>query len=135
MKNALDSYAFAIIGVCAVLYGGWTIYQQHVAQEEARAMLLGTAPPGSAGSIYAQAQHLATATTIDTRYRKENTAMTADLDNIATQFYKRRRSLQRRDPALRAEALLRAASSSTSSSPGSSTPPRASSIPPTSLAA
>jgi hypothetical protein len=33
-KNALI-YALAINGVCALLYGGWTIYQHYAAQEEA----------------------------------------------------------------------------------------------------
>jgi len=34
--------AFAIVGICAVLYGGWTLYQQRTEMEQ-RAILLG--PP------------------------------------------------------------------------------------------
>jgi hypothetical protein len=34
--------AFAIVGICAVLYGGWTLYQQRIEAEQ-RAILLG--PP------------------------------------------------------------------------------------------
>jgi hypothetical protein len=35
--------AFAIIGVCAVIYFFWHLYQQHVDEERARAMM--AAPP------------------------------------------------------------------------------------------
>jgi len=35
--------AFAVIGVCAVIFGGWHLYQQHVANEQAKAAF--TAPP------------------------------------------------------------------------------------------
>ncbi len=41
--------ALAIIGICAVLYGGWTIYQQHVAQEQEQAIRYGPPPPGIGG--------------------------------------------------------------------------------------
>ena len=34
---------FAIIGVCAVIYGGWHLYQQHVENEQAKAAF--TTPP------------------------------------------------------------------------------------------
>jgi hypothetical protein len=34
---------FAIIGVCAVLYVFWQMYQQHIQEERARAFI--TAPP------------------------------------------------------------------------------------------
>ena len=36
MKNLKEQnpliLAFAIIGVCALLYGGWTLYQQHISR-------------------------------------------------------------------------------------------------------
>jgi len=34
---------FAVIGVCAVIYGAWHFYQLHVANEQAKAAF--TAPP------------------------------------------------------------------------------------------
>jgi uncharacterized membrane protein YpjA len=37
--------AFAIIGVCALFYGVWTIYHQHVVEEEQQAIIL--APPST----------------------------------------------------------------------------------------
>jgi hypothetical protein len=36
----------AIIGVCALLYGGWTIYQRHVAEQLEHAIRYGPPPPG-----------------------------------------------------------------------------------------
>ena len=52
LKNALIA-AFAIIGVCGVLYLFWQAYQQHLQEERARAFISGppqaykpgTAPP------------------------------------------------------------------------------------------
>jgi hypothetical protein len=44
IKNPLI-IVFAIVGVCAVIYGGWHMYQQHVA--DARATAAFTAPPAS----------------------------------------------------------------------------------------
>jgi hypothetical protein len=44
-KNPLI-LVFAIIGVCAVLYGVWHLYAQQVAQERARALF---AAPASSG--------------------------------------------------------------------------------------
>jgi hypothetical protein len=41
--------ALAIIGICAVLYGGWTLYQQHEAQEKEQAIIVGTPSPGFSG--------------------------------------------------------------------------------------
>jgi hypothetical protein len=38
-------YAFAIIGVCAVIYAGWTVYQRQVAPETRRP-LSAPVPPG-----------------------------------------------------------------------------------------
>ena len=37
--------AFASIGVCGLLYGGWRFYQRKVAQAQARALF--SAPPPS----------------------------------------------------------------------------------------
>lgn len=31
--------AFAIIGVCAILYGAWSMYHQHVIEQEQRATM------------------------------------------------------------------------------------------------
>lgn len=42
LKNPLI-LLFAVIGVCALLYGGWRFYEQKVAERQARAIL--TAPP------------------------------------------------------------------------------------------
>jgi hypothetical protein len=39
----------AIIGVCALVYGGWTIYQQHVAEQKEQAIIMGTPSPGFRG--------------------------------------------------------------------------------------
>jgi cytochrome c-type biogenesis protein CcmH/NrfG len=36
----------AFIGVCAVLYGGWAIYQHHVAEQLEQAIRYGPPPPG-----------------------------------------------------------------------------------------
>ena len=38
--------AFAIIGVCAVFYGAWHLYEQHEAREQSRAMFAAPAPSG-----------------------------------------------------------------------------------------
>jgi len=45
LKNKPDLLAFAIIGVCALLYGGWTIHDQHVIEEEQQAII--SAPPSA----------------------------------------------------------------------------------------
>jgi hypothetical protein len=37
--------ALALIGVCALLYGGWTFYHQHIIDEEQRAII--SAPPSA----------------------------------------------------------------------------------------
>jgi hypothetical protein len=43
--------AFAVVGICAVLYGGWTLYQQHIEAEQ-RAVLVGPPQiPGVAESL------------------------------------------------------------------------------------
>jgi len=44
IKNPLI-LLFAVIGVCAVIYGGWHLYQKHVANEQAKAAF--TAPPAT----------------------------------------------------------------------------------------
>jgi len=36
---------FALIGVCAVLYGAWRVYEQKVSEEQAHAIM--AAPPSS----------------------------------------------------------------------------------------
>ncbi len=38
--------AFAVIGICAILYGAWHMYQQHTADSDARARF---AAPVSSG--------------------------------------------------------------------------------------
>jgi hypothetical protein len=49
--------ALAIIGVCALLYGGWTIYHQHVVEEEQRAIISGPPQiPGVAQSLKSKPQ-------------------------------------------------------------------------------
>jgi predicted negative regulator of RcsB-dependent stress response len=49
MKNFKEQnpivLALAIIGVCALVYGGWTVYQQHVIEQEQRAII--SAPPST----------------------------------------------------------------------------------------
>jgi len=47
MKSKMDLliYLFAAIGLCAVVYGGWHIYQEHVALEQQRAFF--GSPPSS----------------------------------------------------------------------------------------
>jgi hypothetical protein len=40
-------YMLAVIGVAALLYGGWTVYQRHVADEAARASFSASPIPGS----------------------------------------------------------------------------------------
>jgi hypothetical protein len=39
-------YAFAIIGVCAVIYAGWTIYERQVAQKETQGAFSAPVPTG-----------------------------------------------------------------------------------------
>jgi hypothetical protein len=41
--------AFAIIGICALVYGGWMIYQRHVAEETEQAIIMGTPSTGFSG--------------------------------------------------------------------------------------
>ncbi len=41
--------ALAIIGVCALVYGVWTIYYQHMAEQKAQAIIMGTPSPGFRG--------------------------------------------------------------------------------------
>jgi hypothetical protein len=43
--------ALEIIGICAVIYGGWTIYQQHVATQQAQ-VFFGAPPSGPIGDLY-----------------------------------------------------------------------------------
>jgi cytochrome c-type biogenesis protein CcmH/NrfG len=45
MKNIKSALIliFAVIGVCAVVYGSWHLYQRHVANEQAKAAF--SAPP------------------------------------------------------------------------------------------
>lgn len=45
IKNPLV-LAFAVIGVCAVLYGAWHLYEQHKPREQSRAMFAAPAPSG-----------------------------------------------------------------------------------------
>ena len=45
IKNPLI-LAFAITGVCAVLYGAWHLYEQREAQEQSRTMFAAPAPSG-----------------------------------------------------------------------------------------
>jgi hypothetical protein len=52
-KNALI-YALAIIGVCALLYGGWTIYQHYAAQEEAGEFFSAPSPLGLPDPLHAK---------------------------------------------------------------------------------
>ena len=40
--------ALAIIGIIAVLYGGWTVYQRHISEEMENAIRYGPPPPGVA---------------------------------------------------------------------------------------
>jgi hypothetical protein len=44
IKNPLI-IVFAIVGACAVIYGGWHMYRQHVADAQSKAAF--TAPPAS----------------------------------------------------------------------------------------
>jgi len=39
----------AVIGIFALIYGGWTIYQQHVAQEQEQSIRYGPPPSGLEG--------------------------------------------------------------------------------------
>ena len=43
--------ALAIIGIIAVLYGGWMVYQQHVATEQTQTFF-GAPPQGAAAGLY-----------------------------------------------------------------------------------
>jgi hypothetical protein len=47
-------YALAFIGLGALLYGAWTIYQNHVAEEQARAFLSAPASPGLPDPLHAK---------------------------------------------------------------------------------
>lgn len=47
-------FLFAIIGICAVLYGGWRIYQEQVAQDQKRNFF---AAPASSASGAPDAFH------------------------------------------------------------------------------
>ena len=40
--------ALAIVGICALLYGAWTVYHQHVVEEQERAIMSG--PPQVPGA-------------------------------------------------------------------------------------
>jgi hypothetical protein len=42
IKNPIILF-FALIGACVVVYGGWHLYQQHVADEQSKAVF--NAPP------------------------------------------------------------------------------------------
>ena len=44
---------FAIIGVCAVVYGAWLFYRRAVTQEQSRAAFTGPAPSGIPDIIHA----------------------------------------------------------------------------------
>ena len=49
--------ALAIIGVCALIYGGWTIYQQHQAAEQTQGFFGGPPQiPGVAQALKAKPQ-------------------------------------------------------------------------------
>ncbi len=54
-KNA-SIYFLAGIGIAALLYGGWTIYQRHVADEAARASFSASPAPGSPDFLGAKPQ-------------------------------------------------------------------------------
>jgi hypothetical protein len=56
MKSIKKSliYAFAIIGVLAVIYGGWTFYQRKVAEDERRAFFSATPAPGTPDFMHAK---------------------------------------------------------------------------------
>jgi hypothetical protein len=45
IKNPLI-YLLAGIGIAALLYGGWTLYQRRVAEEQTRTLLAAPAPSG-----------------------------------------------------------------------------------------
>jgi hypothetical protein len=56
MKNLKEQnpivLAFAVIGVCALFYGAWIFYHQHVVEEEQQAIITGPAQiPGVAQSL------------------------------------------------------------------------------------
>jgi hypothetical protein len=55
MKNLKEQnaivLALALVGLCALLYGGWTIYRQHVAAQQAHEFF-GTPPTGPIGDLY-----------------------------------------------------------------------------------
>jgi hypothetical protein len=48
VKKIPDSliYAFAIIGLCAVVYAGWTMYERQVAQDETHRAFSAPVPSG-----------------------------------------------------------------------------------------
>lgn len=56
MKTLRDSliYVFAIIGILAVIYGGWALYQRHVVEEEKRAFFSATPAPGTPDFMHAK---------------------------------------------------------------------------------
>jgi hypothetical protein len=54
-KNPLI-YFLAGIGVAALLYKGWTIYQRHVAEEEGRASFSASPAPGTPDFLGAKPQ-------------------------------------------------------------------------------
>ncbi len=39
----------AVIGICAILYGGWTFYHQRLAQQQENAIRYGPPPAGVSG--------------------------------------------------------------------------------------
>ena len=55
MKNLKEQnplvLAFAIIGVCALIYGGWTIYEHHVETEQAQ-QFFGAPATGPMSGLY-----------------------------------------------------------------------------------
>lgn len=51
-KNTL-LLVFAIIGVCAVLYGGWFLYRRTIADEQSRAAFTAPVPSGIPDIIHA----------------------------------------------------------------------------------
>jgi hypothetical protein len=49
-------YVLAFFGVAALLYGGWTVYERHVADEAARASFSASPIPGSPDFLGAKPQ-------------------------------------------------------------------------------
>jgi hypothetical protein len=39
----------AIIGICAILYGGWTFYRQRLSEQQENAIRYGSPPAGVSG--------------------------------------------------------------------------------------